>query len=49
MLSSCYSETNFSVPADLEASEEGGFTSEAGAACGAQALVKCVSIFSYPV
>lgn len=30
------------MPADLEASEEGGFTSQAGAACGAQALVNCV-------
>lgn len=37
------------MPADLEANEEGGFTSQAGAACGAQALVNCVSIFSYPV
>lgn len=52
MMSRCCPETNFSeapMPADLEASEEGGFTSQAGAACGAQALVNCVSIFSYPV
>lgn len=32
--------------ADLEPSEEGGFTSQAGAACGVQALVNYVSIFS---
>lgn len=37
------------MPADLVASKEGGFTSQAGAACGAQAVVNSVAVFSYPV
>ena len=51
-LSRCYPETNFSeapAPADVEASKEGGVTSQAGAASGAKAVANSGSVFSCPV